>query len=41
MVKYVSIYTKDTLKRSAKDLSNEAYRMVLRGFVFLIFFIKA
>ena len=50
LVKYISIYTKDTLKkRSAKDLPNESYRMVLRGFVvfffcfcfFWFFFIKA
>ena len=39
MVKYVSTYTKGTLKnkRSAKDLSNYAYAM----FFILIFFIKA
>ena len=42
MVKYVSIYTKNTLKkRSTKDLSNEALKMVMRSFVLLIFFIKA
>ena len=30
MVKYASTYTKDTLKkRSAKDLSNDAYEMCL------------
>ena len=41
MVKYVSIYTKGTLKkRSAKDLSNDAYTMFC-WFFFLIFFIKA
>ena len=41
MVKYISTYTKDTLKhRSAKDLSNDAYVMFL-CFLFLIFFIKA
>ena len=44
MVKYVSIYTKGTLKRLlAKDLSNDAYVMlVFFCFVFfLIVFIKA
>ena len=35
------LYTKDTLKKWSAELSNEAYRMVLSGFVFLIFFIKA
>ena len=34
MVKYVSTYTKDTLyeKKSAKDLSNDAYVMFLYVF---------
>ena len=41
VVKYVSTYTKGTLKqRSAKDLSNDAYAMFL-CFLFLIFFRKA
>ena len=41
VVKYVSFYTKGTLKqRSAKDLSNDAYAMFL-CFLFLISFIKA
>ena len=41
MAKYVSTYTKRTLKqRSVKDLSNDAYAMLL-CFLFLIFFIKA
>ena len=41
MVKHVSNYTKGTLKqRIAKDLSNDAYAMIL-CFLFLIFFIKA
>ena len=39
--KYVSTYTKDTLKqRSAKDSSNDAYAMSLH-FLFLISLIKA
>ena len=43
MVKYVPTYTKGTLqKKSAKDLSNNAYVMFLYVFCFfLIFFIKA
>ena len=41
MVKYVSTYTKGTLKyRSAKDSSNDAYAISL-CFLFLISFIKA
>ena len=33
MVKYVSVYTKSTLKkRSAKDLSNDVYAMCLYFF---------
>ena len=40
MVKYVSTYTKGTLRqRSVKDLSNVAYVMFL-CFLFLIFFKK-
>ena len=40
-VKYVSTYTKGTLKqRSAKDLSNDAF-VIFLCFLFLIFFIKA
>ena len=39
MVRYVSTYTKSTLKkRSVKDLSNDAYAMF---FFLLIFLIKA
>ena len=42
MVKYVSTYTKGTLKkRSVKGLSNDAYVMFLCFFFFLIFFLKA
>ena len=42
MVKYVSTNTKGTLKqRSVKDLSNDAYAMLLCFLFFLIFFIKA
>ena len=45
MVKYVSNYTEGTLKkRSVKDVSNDAYAIVLCVCVcvcFLIFFIKA
>ena len=41
VVKYVTTYTKGTLKqRSAKDISDDAYVMFL-CFLFLIFFIKA
>ena len=41
VIKYVSTYTKATLKQiSAKDLSNDAYAIFL-CFLFLIFFIKA
>ena len=41
MIKYVSTYTKGTLKQgSAKDLSNDAY-VIFLCFVFLIFIIKA
>ena len=29
MVKYISTYTKGTLKRSAKELSNDSYAMFL------------
>ena len=39
MVKYVSTYTKGTLKkRSAKDLSNDSYAMFLCFFFFCVFF---
>ena len=44
MVKYASTYTKGTHKknkRSAKDLSNDAYVMFLWILFLLIFFIKA
>ena len=41
VIKYISTYTKGTLKqRSGKDLSNEAY-LIFLCFLFLIFFIKA
>ena len=41
MVKYVPTYTKGTLKKTAKDLSSNAYMRCFCMSFFLSFFIKA
>ena len=40
VVKYISTYTKGTLKQSVKDLLNDAYAMLLCFLFFLILFYK-